>query len=64
MSGFRAKLQASKDKFQMSYQIWDGDLYLYTVFTLDEAEMAREEGFKVVAEMPHAEEIYSPYYGA
>ena len=30
------------------YQIWDGDLYLYSVYTLDEANEQREAGFKVV----------------
>jgi hypothetical protein len=30
------------------YQIWDGDLYLYSVETKYEADEAKESGFKVV----------------
>lgn len=44
----------------MSYQIWDGDLYLYTVETAYEADEAHEAGFRVVAEIPQ-EEDYSPF---
>ena len=40
----------------MSYQIWEGDLYLYTVHTVAEADEAEEAGFTVVAEVP--QEVY------
>ena len=30
------------------YQVWDGDLFLYTVDTEYEADEASEAGFKVV----------------
>ena len=29
------------------FDIWDGDLYLFTVMTRDEADEAREAGFTV-----------------
>lgn len=29
------------------FQIWDGDLYLYSVFTQHEADEAHEQGFTV-----------------
>ena len=29
------------------YQVWDGDLYLYSVDTEYEADEAREAGFKI-----------------
>ena len=31
----------------MIYEIWDGDLYLYTVLTQEEADEADEAGFQV-----------------
>ena len=37
------------------YQVWDGDLYLYSVDTQYEADEAREAGFVVKSE---------EYYGA
>ena len=30
------------------YEIWDGDLFLFSVDTNDEADTYRESGFKVV----------------
>jgi hypothetical protein len=30
------------------YQVWDGDLYLYSVETKYEADEAKESGFKIV----------------
>jgi hypothetical protein len=30
------------------YQIWDGDLFLYSVDTKDEADEASEQGFTIV----------------
>ena len=47
----------------MEYQIWDGDLFLYSVQTQDEANEAWEAGFTVVADPQQEEEIYSPYLG-
>lgn len=35
----------------MMFQIWDGDLYLYSVFTEAEADEALEQGFNVKKEM-------------
>lgn len=35
------------------WQVWDGDLYLYTVHTVDEANEASETGFQV-KEMTYA----------
>ena len=35
------------------WQVWDGDLYLYTVHTVDEANEASEAGFQV-KEMTYA----------
>lgn len=32
----------------MKYEIWDGDLFLYTVDTDYEADEAHEAGFRVV----------------
>ena len=32
----------------MKFQIWDGDLFLYSVDTEYEADEAREAGFQVV----------------
>lgn len=29
------------------YQVWDGDLYLYTVNTKEEADEAKQAGFTV-----------------
>lgn len=43
----------------MSYQIWEGDLYLYTVHTEVEANEAEEAGFTIVVEVP-----IEAYYGA
>lgn len=40
----------------MSYQVWEGELYLYTVHSEDEANEAEEAGFTVVAEVP--QEVY------
>jgi hypothetical protein len=37
------------------YQVWDGDLFLYSVETTYEADEAREAGFKVIS---------LEYYGA
>jgi hypothetical protein len=34
----------------MSYQIWDGELYLFTVYTQYEADEQAEAGFNIVAE--------------
>ena len=48
----------------MKWQIWEGDLYLYTVYTEAEADEAFEAGFNILAEKPQDEEIYSPYWGA
>ena len=45
----------------MEYQIWDGDLFLYSVATQEEADEAYEAGFSVVAETQQDPEIYSPY---
>lgn len=44
----------SDTQFQY-YQVWDGDLFLYTVETQYEAEEAVEAGFTVVKE-PHCAE--------
>lgn len=33
----------------MEFEIWDGDLYLYTVYTQDEADEAAEAGFTIRA---------------
>ena len=32
------------------YQVWDGDLYLYSVDDKDEADMFAEQGFRIVAQ--------------
>lgn len=37
------------------YQVWDGDLFLYSVDTIEEANEARESGFTVKS---------TEYYGA
>lgn len=34
----------------MSWQIWEGDLFLYTVYTIDEANEQAEAGFQIVEE--------------
>lgn len=32
------------------YQVWEGDLFLFTVDHAEEADMYREEGYTVVKE--------------
>ena len=54
MTGFQSKRAMANDRFQF-YQVWDGDLFLYTVETEFEADEAEEAGFTVVKE-PHIAE--------
>jgi len=48
-----------------SWEVWDGDLFLYHIFCEYEADEHREAGFRVVnalvADSQHSTEEFSPF---
>lgn len=58
MTGFQSKRAMTQSRFTTEFEVWEGDLYLYSVWTEEEADEATETGFRVV-EVPQGE--FNPF---